>query len=315
MSATGPALVDIAREFLAAHVLSRRLFARHREGALRFEELEEFVGDDEGSVLFRLKERCHASFRAGGEQHSLSVHREALFDLAVGSLFHEAMKFRENFYQQEVYGPRVEALRSEAGAEEAALFDEFARIQEGVSARLEEGLAETEALLLRSIDPLKSLLAAHREDLLVARFLVENAALIESAFGQTIGDVLTDIYGNAASGYLRAGRSLLGSGYYPEAIRALQSAEEQGADAREASRLVAYANGMQAYLARDYAESVARLSDWADTADGEVSDLSGLAQDAVVSIRQLAAGEDRERIVRDASDLLSRISRDRELGG
>ena len=38
MSATGPGLVDIAREFLAAHVLSRRLFARHREGALRFED-------------------------------------------------------------------------------------------------------------------------------------------------------------------------------------------------------------------------------------------------------------------------------------
>ena len=306
MSATGPGLVDIAREFLAAHDLSRRLFARHREGALRFEELEEFIGDDEGSVLFRLKERCHASFRAGAE-HSLPMHREALFDLAVGSLFHEAMKFRENFYQREVYGPRVEALRSEAGAEEAALFDEFARIQEGVSARLEEGLAETEALLARSVDPLKSLLTAHREDPLVARFLVENAAAIESAFGQPIGDVLADIYGNAASGYLRAGHSLLRSGYYPEAVRALQLAAEQGAAAQETSPLVAYAHGMQAYLARDYAESVARLSDWADAADGKASDLSGLAQDAVVSIRQLAEGEDRERIVRAAGNLLARI--------
>ena len=46
--------------------------------------------------------------------------REVLFDLAVGSLFHEAMKFRENFYQREVYGPRVRALRDAARAEGAA---------------------------------------------------------------------------------------------------------------------------------------------------------------------------------------------------
>jgi hypothetical protein len=103
------------------------------------------------------------------------MHREALFDLAVGSLFHEAMKFRENFYQREVYGPRVLALRSEAGEEEGALFDEFERIQEGVSARLEEGLIETEGLLERTVEQLRRLLAAHADDPLVARLLFVQA--------------------------------------------------------------------------------------------------------------------------------------------
>jgi hypothetical protein len=307
MSAARPGLVDIAREFLAAHALMRRLFGKHREGSLRFQELEGLVGDDESSVLFRLKERCHASFRAGGGR--LPMHREALFDLAVGSLFHEAMKFRENFYQREVYGPRVEALRSQAGHQEAALFDEFARIQEGVSARLTEGLAETEALLARTVEQLLSLFAAHREDPLVARFLVENARAVEETLGRPIADVLAAIYGDTAAGYELAGRSLLGSGYYPEAIAALRAAAALRTDAGEISRLVAYARGMQAYLARDYGESVERLAEWANAPDPGAAELIGLAHDAVSRIGQLAEGADRQRVADAAGALLARLGR------
>jgi hypothetical protein len=307
MSGARPGLVDIAREFLAAHALMRRLFARHREGRLRFQELEGLVGDDESSVLFRLKERCHASFRAGGG--GLPMHREALFDLAVGSLFHEAMKFRENFYQREVYGPRVEALRSQAGHQEAALFDEFARIQESVSARLAEGLAETETLLARTAEQLFSLFVAHREDPLVARFLVENPGVVQETLGRPLAEVLAAIYGDTATGYELAGRSLLASGYYPEAIAALRAAAALRSDAGEIGRLVAYARGMQAYLARDYGESVERLSEWADTPDPGDAFLVGLAHDAVSRIGQLAEGADRQRVADAAGALLVRLGR------
>lgn len=308
MTGARSGLVDIAREFLAAHELMRRLFARHRAGTLRFEELEELVGDDEHSVLFRLKERCHLSFRSGDGAPPL--HSEALFDLAVGSLFHEAMKFRENFYQREVYGPRVEALRSEADEPEAALFAEFARIQDGVSARLEEGLAETEALLARSLEPLARLLFDHREDPLVARFLLANAVELEAALDRPLRALLAELYGDAATGYLRAGRSLLQSGYYPEAANALEAAAELGGEAGEVGRLVAYARGMQAYLAGDYAESVARLSDWVDADAARAPELAGLAQDAVARISQLASGAERQQIVARAGALLTRMGED-----
>ena len=56
-------LVDIVRDFIAAHRTTMRLFERFRAGELRFTELRELIGDDEGSVLFRLKERCHSLFR------------------------------------------------------------------------------------------------------------------------------------------------------------------------------------------------------------------------------------------------------------
>jgi len=304
-------LVDIARDFLDAHRQMRGVFARHRDGSLRFEELAEFVGDDERSVLFRLKERCHASFRSP-EENARPMLREALFDLAVGSLFHEAMKFRENLYQREIYGPRVQALRSQAGRNEAALFEEFARIQEGVSERLDEGLAETEVLLSQTLEQLRLLLAAHRDDPLIARFLAMRGEDLESAFGRSLDQILAEVYGDTATGYERAGHSLLCSGYYELAIRALRSAAGGGNDQNGLDALIAYGLGMQAYLARDYPTTVSRLSEWAATRarDEEAGDPHGfvrLAQDAVARIGQLAEDGDRERLTADAAALLSQI--------
>lgn len=307
MRATGPGLVDIAREFLGAHRLMRRLFARHRNGELRFEELAALIGDDEDSLLFRLKERCHARFR--GSEGVAAAHRDALFDLAVGSLFHEAMKFRESFYQREVYGPRVEALRSQAGAEEALLFEEFARIQAGVTESLEEGLVETEALMVRTVEQLCQLLVVHRDEPLVTRFLVEHAKDVEAAIGRPVATLLAQMHGDAAAGYLIAGRSLIESGYYPESIRALREAARHDGDAVEVEPLVAYARGMEAYLARDYAESVARLTEWALSAMPRPAPLESLARDAVGRIGQLAQGADRLQVGRDAGVLLDRLGR------
>jgi tetratricopeptide (TPR) repeat protein len=307
MQGANPGLVDIARDFLDAHQRVRELFARHRSGELRFHELEELVGEDRGSVLFRLKERCHASFRSEAGGPSGPMHREALFDLAVGSLFHEAMKFRENFYQHEVYGPRVHALRSQAEEGEAAIFDEFARIQEGVSARLEEGLVETETLLAQTLEQLRMLLAAYREDPRVSRFLIDHAAKLEAALQRPFDEIMADLYGDAAQAYALAGRSLLASGYYTSALRSLRSALARGADEAELGRLVSYALGMEAYLGRDYPETVAQLGAWVQEAETDPPEFAHLARDAVKRIDQLADAEIRERLATEVARLLEQL--------
>ena len=215
-------LVAIVRDFVDAHQLWRSLVARYRKGELRFEQLKSFVGEDESSVLFRLKERCHAQFRSDREDLALAMHREALFDLAVGSLFHEAMKFRESLYQREVYGPKVRALRSSAGEEAAvSLFVEFERMLSGVSRKLEEGLHEVEVLLEQTVQQLRVLLLLHRENGFVARYLVENVPVAEEIFGVSFDALLAEFYGSPAEGYRTAGRSYLMSGHYGAAICAL----------------------------------------------------------------------------------------------
>jgi hypothetical protein len=304
------ALADITREFLAAHRLMQRLFALYRSDDLRFEDLEQLVGDDEQSVLFRLKGRCHALFRREHERRAVAMRREALFDLAVGSLFHEAMKFRENFYQREVYGPRVRALRTESGAENEALFREFERILGAVAQRLEEGLQESEALLVQTREQLARLLAEYRDNGFVTRCLIEKRADVEAVFVDGLPALLALIHGDAATGYLVAGRSYLASGYFREAEAAFESARAGGGNHAELGRLSAYARGMTAYLAGDYAASIARLSQWLEAAPGEDAGLAGLASEVVAKIGVLASqGEDGARIATDAGRLQDRIAR------
>ena len=92
-------LVDIIRDFLAVHDRATRLFDRRDRDGLRFEDVRSWVGEDAKSDLFRLKEACHAIFRPAVDTGATDMRVGALLDLAVGSLFHEAMKLRENLYQ------------------------------------------------------------------------------------------------------------------------------------------------------------------------------------------------------------------------
>jgi hypothetical protein len=282
-------LVDILRAFLLADQSMRRIFARYREGSLTFDEVQRLVGDDEGSVLFRLKERCHALFRAGDRTPGIATQREALFDLAVGSLFHEAMKFRENLYQRTVYGPKVRALRSQSGADAEGIFEEFEKILAAAAVRLDEALHETEALLVHTRAQFRALLAAHPENDLVARFLVEGRALVEEVLGDELDDVLASIHGTAVAGYARAARSYLQSGFFSSARRALAEALAREPGRSDLLSLAAYAEGMERYVGGEHREALDHLLEWVN-ADASALEpaLGDLAYAAVCRIAQCA---------------------------
>lgn len=303
-------LVDIVRDYLIADSLTRRLFARYREGRLRFDEVQELVGDEEGSVLFRLKEHCHALFRPTDEKPALAMPREALFDLAVGSLFHEAMKFRENLYQHTVYGPKVRALRAESGADTDEIFREFEKILAAAAVRLDEALQETEALLAHTRAQFRVLLVAHRANGLVTRYLIENAALVAEVFAQGLGRLLAEIHGSEAAGYAAAARSYLASGHFGLARGALAEAQARSGDDGELLRLEAYAEGMDAYLAGRYRDAIARLDRWLALGPGAGEEpLAALAYSALSRVSALAEGPEAERIIADANAVAVRAQR------
>ena len=264
--------------------------------------------DDDASPLFRLKEGCHALFRPGSTTGELTRPREVLFDLAVGSLFHEAMKFRESFYQREVYGPRVRALREEAGEEAATLFREFEKILATVSERLEEGLAETEVLLAGTAEQLLVLIGQHRDDGHLARFLIERSEEAGAVFGRNLDALLTTVYGGPAAGHALAGRSYLQSGYFPEAERSLSRAIAAGGERELLEPTTAYARGMAAYLRGDYGTSVEQISDWADAAPELEAGMAEVAAGALAKLDKLAEGKDRDRLVKAANTLVARLS-------
>jgi hypothetical protein len=300
-------LVDIVRDFTTVHRAMKQLFASYRSDELKFEDLRELIGDDEQSVLYRLKERCHALFRPRDAASPLSTRGEVLFDLAVGSLFHEAMKFRENFYQQEIYGPQVRALGADSTEEADVLFREFEKILANGSERLSEGLQETEILIEQTADQLRVLLSEHANNGFVARFLLENREQVDEVFGFSLESLFCEIEGSARAGLELAGRSYLDSGFYREAELTFAAAIDSDGDAVDLERLSQYARGMAAYLAGNFAECVSRLAKWFDGGAVNEENLLDIARAAVSKIDQLAEGDDSERVIAEAVALVERF--------
>ncbi len=260
MTAVESGLVEIVREFLAAHRLLRRVAGRYRTRQLGFDEVEELVGDSERSVLFRLKERSHALFR--GERGEGAIGPTALFDLAVGSLFHEAMKFRENFYQRAAYGPKVQALRQAEVKDESGLLPEFEKLLAAAGLRIDESLLELDTLLGQTTAQFRVVLVAHADEGALARALVARGQELAEVLATPVEQFFTELYGNPAAAWSRAGRSFLASGFFGEAAAALGEAARQGWCDADDVRLRDYALGMSAYLEGRYADAVSGIVAW-----------------------------------------------------
>ena len=301
-------LVYIVRDFLDAHQLMGHLFSRPTE-ELRFEDLQELVGDSEASVLFRLKERCHELFRGDGASTS-APDREALFDLAVGSLFHEAMSFRENFYQGRVYGPRVRELQQRADPDSAKLFEEFEKILGAVDGRIAEGRDEAFALRDQTALQLRRLLALHAHNGLLARFLVEHSGEVTMVFGMPFEELIAKIHGSAAAGYRRAGDSYLEGGHYTAAHDAFERATALGEENSGLQAKLAFSRGLAAYLDRDHATCVSELERWADS-DAEPTPYQiRLARSAIAGALPLAEEDGATDVTSAATALLGQLGPD-----
>jgi hypothetical protein len=311
------ALVDIVRDFIVVHQRFRGLFERFRDGSLHFEEVRLLVADSDSSVLFRLKERAHRRFRERDPDQPLR-RGEALFDLAVGSLFHEALKFRENLYQLEVYGPKVQALREEVGAGADELLSEFEKILRAASNRLGESLRETETLLEQTRKQLLALLAdamngPEADAGLVARYLLDQRDQVEAVYPEGVEALLDQVHGDVLGAYLAGIQSHLASAHFDVATRLITEAhglaegsevvpEETSASLRD---LDDYAHGMKAFLDADYEDSVAHLTRWLDAPDPSPSHV----ELALTAMGRLPSLTDRAGVVEGAREIVARLEK------
>ena len=106
-------ILEMIRGLFLAQIAFQEIFKKYKRHQLRFSDIERWVDDRGQSLLYLLKEQCHAIFRFTKTD---SLHKkEWLLDLAIGSIFHEAMKLRENIYQLEVYRPQYLQYKLKAG--------------------------------------------------------------------------------------------------------------------------------------------------------------------------------------------------------
>ncbi|MFQ5698336.1 MAG: hypothetical protein ACE5IL_08635 [Myxococcota bacterium] len=253
-------VAQIVRDFFEVWALSEEIGKRLLAGDLEFARVERFVGDSDESILHRLKEECHALFRANGDPSGEDLEAAELFDLAVGALFHEAMRFREGYYLTTSYGPRLDRMVEE-GRDSGALALAFRRVFEAGHRRMLESFDQTRELLRESTEQLRTLLHHLRCSGLVARCLVDHRSRAEQAFGVPLPELLSELYGCAEQGYLAAVDSLLRHGHHAQAAALLERDDVRKLEASW-TRAAPLARGLARYYGGDSVGALVELAPW-----------------------------------------------------
>ena len=226
-------VAEIVRNFLLAVQTFRQHQEKYQQGSLCFPELAKLVDDRGQSILFALKESCHSLFRRDECQVS---EKEQIFDLTVGTLFHLAMKMREDLYQLEIYGPKYSELdkKDEGPLDRKNLVLQFKQLISRAQKSFQEGMDEMATLLKEALPQFQDFLGEHQENGLLIRFLLEEKDLLQDVLGKgTLEDLFGRLYGpRPAQPYWLAGESYFQSGFYSRATQAFSRAVEKNPEDR-----------------------------------------------------------------------------------
>ncbi|OGP83542.1 MAG: hypothetical protein A2Y95_12850 [Deltaproteobacteria bacterium RBG_13_65_10] len=297
-------VVQVVVGFLSAAAAFEEIYQAYRQGSLSFAKLESFVDDRGKSLFFEVKEVCHALFR---RNVSAGMEKEQLFDLAIGTIFHEAMKLREDLYQIETYGGKYRQLEAKDGRTkyEEDFLRQLRKIFHRAEVRLNEEMEETHSLFRETAEQLKTLLADFGSNGLLVRFLHENVELVQRVFGGRGVEGLFDVM--YPDGYPQslvvAGRSYLESARFDKAHECFERAAERGAKDPALPVLVPYACGMALSYGASYEEALAAFQE-AIPRISEHAEGRTLLPLAVRALRRLAP----EMRMRGRNDLAHRAS-------
>lgn len=216
--------------FLRARAKLDRLIAEGaRHGGIPFAEIEVFVEED----LFRLKEACHSLFRNQNPTEEVNVTSGALFDILVGSIFHQMMMVKENTYQIESYQPKYDAIRRAMRGPSPPEYGETfikegKRLTDRARRALKQEMATVVELFGEATTLLRRTLAENRDNPLLVRTLLDNKKAVEDVYGpRSLGKLLSEMYdGRPATGFLAAAGDLLDGGWFDRARTYCQRAQK-----------------------------------------------------------------------------------------
>ncbi len=177
--------------------------------------------------LWQLKDLCHRLWPEEEHGHNLEG---SLIDWLVGSMFHEAMKLKENIYILNSYGPAAfrisgpgnsDASRSHAETASprlARMMDVKGLIRRIVVDVIRQ-MDQLAFLLGQTSYMLRTILSGLTSNMLVVRLLVEQEDVTFELWGEKADAVFADMFYDAPEqGFCAAGRSYLSGQWYARAL-------------------------------------------------------------------------------------------------
>ena len=181
--------------------------------------------------LYHLKNRTHLTLRDGGRENSGFIQKADLFDLIIGSIFHEALHLKEYIYTLRSYAPRYSSFAGrKRGGKLDVYTDDFLKHSMAIVNEAETNLPkkayEVKNLFEDALLLLEDIIKKYRGNSRVIRTLFTFGGTLDEVYGKDGLDMLySRIYRNGPSeGYLRVAASFIKDGFYEPAYKALEKA-------------------------------------------------------------------------------------------
>jgi len=188
---------------------------------LSFVEFTQLVGTESSKgLLWLLKDRCHQLWR---EPDTGREPDGRLLDWLLGSIFHEAMKLKENIYLARHYVPRAQSLQYRPGTDPARYCAglEDQRFPERINSEIERQMEGLAILFGQANYLLRTMMAEQADNPLLLRFLLENPEVPQSLWGESLESLLADMFPQGLEyGFCLAARSYAEGDWYAEALAA-----------------------------------------------------------------------------------------------
>ena len=202
-----------------------------KKAVLPYSMLESWIGTEtDKGPLWKLKEQSHRLYR--NNSASISLY-ENLFDWVVGSVFHEAMKLKEDTYQIESYKPLLEmALKDDSTRDDISrIVQEYYAIIDRANISLKEEIISIDELFEKGLLHLRLLIITYKNNALLLRFLIDNKKITETMLGHgSLHEVLLEMFpAGVHEAYILMSESCMQNGWYNQAQKYLKTAMRTGA--------------------------------------------------------------------------------------
>ena len=211
---------ELVHTFLESKILFDELYRTFKQcNAIAFERMDFWVGSEiKKGPLWNLKDTSHKLFRKSESKISLS---EYLFDWTLGSIFHEAMKLKEDAYQLEVYLPSYDKIDASLDAKAIRkILKEYFTVIDNATHNVKEEMEQIHYLFSKAAVRLEELLITHATNGILIRFLLKNEALIENALGKnSFSTIISSLYPQQPEkAHIVVADSYLMGGWFKDAI-------------------------------------------------------------------------------------------------
>ncbi len=202
-------------------------------GKISFDDLTHLVGtESQKGRLWQLKDHCHRLFKDSDQQNGL------LLDWVIGSLFHEAMKLKENIYMFEFYGP-AESARVGKDPTVASLHCGVSRkkFMAGIAKEAERQVDNLTFLFNRANFLLRMILPSQAHNVLLLRLLLEKGEISQELWSESTQHIFAELFPDQPEvGYLLVAKSYFNGQWLHEALAAYAAALTLNPDLEEARR-------------------------------------------------------------------------------